>query len=288
MEEEDRMTARTEIPRDSLDTLRMYWRDIRHCEPLSREAEALLVGRARQGDVAAMQELVRANLRFVVRVARAYASADLPMTELIAAGNLGLMEAVPRFDEKRGLKFITYAVWWIRQAILRALDRAGKDVRPPLNQLQDLKKVERRLRQLEQELGRKPTPEEVAARAGWSPERVRHALEAGYSDIRLDAPSDTDDEGLLNVLPAPGMGVEEQFDKEELASLLRSAMEILDARERHIVDAYYGLEGQQAMSLEKIGAGMGLTRERVRQIRDRALSKMRGQYGNTLAAFCQN
>ena len=175
--------------RNTADSLQAYWRDIRRCEPLSRAEEAQLVERAHAGDDDAMQALVSANLRFVVRVARDYARSDMPLGELISAGNLGLMRAVSSFDATRGHKFITYAVWWIRQAMCKAMDSMVRDVRRPSNQLLDIKHVENATRKLEQQLGRAPSVDELTMETGYVRDRMRNAIESGCGEVSLDGPA---------------------------------------------------------------------------------------------------
>jgi len=273
----------------SSDLLKIYWRDIGHCEPLSREEEVELVKRIKAGDEKALQKLVSANLRFVVSVAREYTGSGLPLIELISEGNMGLIEAVPRFDETRGLKFITYAVWWIRQAIFKALDRTSKDVRPPVNHVYDLKKVERQTVVLSQELGRDPTFDEIVESTGIGRDRVRNALAVSRREISLDVPAyPNEEESLMAAFPAANADVEEEFEKAALAETLQSCLATLDDREHQIICSYFGIGGREPMSLEKIGAALGLTRERIRQLRDRALEKMRTQYGEQLMDFSQN
>ncbi|MFT5088314.1 MAG: RNA polymerase primary sigma factor [Candidatus Latescibacterota bacterium] len=282
------MVARTDY-NSTTDSLHMYWRDISHCEPLSREAEIELVIRAHAGDESAMQALVSANLRFVVSVARDYARSDIPLAELISAGNMGLLRAVSTFDETRGLKFITYAVWWVRQAICKTMDQISRDVRRPSNQLLDMKQIERETRKLEQVLGRPPSVEELIEQTGYLPARVRNAVESGWGEISLDLPAGPDQEDVqLNLLPFEGENADEDYERHELRDLLRQSMASLDARECQVLDAYFGLGGRESMSLERIGDGLGLTRERVRQIRDRALEKMRMRHGVELGEFCRN
>ena len=267
-----------------------YWRDIQHFQPLSRQAEIEMVGRARQGDVEAMQTLVTANLRFVVSVAKGYSNLGLSFIELISEGNLGLLEAVKRFDETRGFKFITYAVWWIRQAILKALAEQRKVARPPMSQINDLQKVEREADALTQKLGRDPSLEEIARSAAISLERASHARQAGQRDISFDAPVYTgEDDCLLSVFTAADEeSLEEALDRQALAAVLRSCLALLDAREHQIVRYYFGLDGRRPMTLEQIGRHLSLTRERVRQLRDRALEKMRVEYGPLLTELSNN
>ena len=283
------MSAVRETENRSSDLLKIYWRDIGHCEPLSREKEVELVKQIKAGDEGAMQKLVAANLRFVVSVAREYTGSGLPLIELISEGNMGLIEAVPRFDETRGLKFITYAVWWIRQAIFKALDRTSKDVRPPVNHVYDLKKVERQAVVLSQKLGRDPTFDEIVESTGIGPDRVQNALAVSRREISLDVPVyPNEEESLLAAFPAADIDVEEEGEKTALCEVLQISLEVLDEREYQIICSYFGIGGREPMSLEKIGMALGLTRERIRQLRDRALDKMRIQYGERLHEFSHN
>ncbi len=282
------MVARTDY-QNATDSLHMYWRDISHCEPLSRQDEVSLMKRIHEGDDGAMQKLVAANLRFVVSVARDYARSDIPLGELISAGNMGLLRAVSTFDETRGLKFITYAVWWIRQGICKAMDQVSRDVRRPSNQLLDMKRIEGETRRLEQELGRPPSAEELVEQTGYLPSRVRNALESSWGEVSLDVPASPSQEDVpLNLLPTEDESVDEDYERSELQELLRASMAALDARERQVLRTYFGFDGHEAMSLERIGDGLGLTRERVRQIRDSALHKMRARHGSALVEFCRN
>ena len=271
------------------DLVECYWRDIRNFEPLSRAQEADLVRRARAGDTAAADDLVTANLRFVVSVAKKYNNYGLSFPELIAEGNYGLLEAVKRFDETRGFKFITYAVWWIRQAILKALAEQSRAARPPMSQVNDLQKVEKRTGLLTQKLGRDPTLEEIAESAEISLERTRNALELGQRDLSFDAPLYPDDEDtLLSIFTSADSALEEELDRATLFEVLHSCLGILDPRERRIIRSYFGLDDQAPMTLEQIGAFLGLTRERVRQLRDRALQKIRHHYGALLLELSSN
>jgi RNA polymerase primary sigma factor len=231
------------------DTVESYWRDIQHYQPLNRQLEGELFRLAHQGDLVATHELVQANLRFVVRIAKEYNGRSLSFIELISEGNVGLLEAVKRFDETRGFKFITYAVWWIRQAILKALAEQGKIVRPPMSQVNDLQKVEKRTGLLAQKLGRVPTLEEIAASAEISLDRTRNALLVGQGEVSLDAPAFPDDS----------------------EPLIASVADACDDT-----------------TLEQIGLHIGLTRERVRQLKDRALKKIRRHCGDLLQELCEN
>ena len=267
----------------------LYWRDIKNAEPLSREEEVALFKRAKAGDEEARQALVRANLRFVVRVAREYHESGLSLIELISEGNVGLLEAVQRFDETRGFKFITYAVWWIRQAILRALAEHGKIARPPLSRVSDRQKVEKEADVLAQELGRAPTVEEIAACVDFSAERIRNAFEMGQPDLPLDAPAFADSEvTFAQTFVSAEPGSHERFVEREMRTAVADCLKVLDARESHIVRAYFGLDDSPPKTLEEIGESMGVTRERVRQLRNRALEKMKDECGGQLVEFSNN
>jgi len=271
------------------DIMAAYWRDIERYEPLSRQQEIDLVQRARGGDDGAADALVTANLRFVVTVAKRYTHYGIPFVELIAEGNAGLLEAVRRFDESRGFKFITYAVWWIRQAILKALAEQSRIARPPMSQVTDLQKVERTSAQLTQQLGRAPSPEEIAHHTSMSLERTRNALTLDQSDLSLDAPVFPDEEeSLQTFLAADQPGLDEELDERALTETVRRSLEVLDERERLIVRSYFGLDGRQPQTLEEIGHILELTRERVRQLRDRALQRLRSEYGEVLLELSTN
>ena len=267
----------------------IYWRDIQHYHPLSRKEETRLIQRARGGDEGAMHTLVNANLRFVVSIAKGYTNYGLSFIELISEGNYGLIEAVKRFDETRGFKFITYAVWWIRQAILKALAEQSKAARPPMSQINDLQKVEKNSGRLSQKLGRHPTLEEIAESAEISLDRARNALAVGARDLSFDAPLNPDEEdSFMGVYVADAPSLDTSLEQDDLHQALRRCIAELDGRERQIVRAYFGLENQAPMTLEQIGAILGLTRERMRQLRDRALQKIRGQWGSRLLELATN
>lgn len=267
----------------------VYWREIKDVQPLSRAEEVTLFERARAGDEEARQQLIRANLRFVVRVARDYKDYGLTLAELISEGNMGLLEAVKRFDETRGFKFITYAVWWIRQAILRALAEQGKIARPPMSQLNDRHKVEKEAGQLAHELGRLPTFDELAASLDLSTERTRNAMAAAQQDLSFDAPV-YQGEGapLLSLFVSGEEGMDEVLEREQMKNTLADCLKALDPREYQIVRDYFGLEDLEPMTLEEIGEAMGVTRERVRQLRNRALEKLRTHYRERLVEFSNN
>lgn len=276
-------------PTGTTDAAELYWREIKDNEPLSREREVELFTRLRGGDEGARQRIIEANLRFVVSVARDYKDYGLTLGELISEGNVGLLEAVKRFDETRGFKFITYAVWWIRQAILKALALQGRVARPPMSQINDLQKIEREAGQLAQSLGRSPTRAEIAERVDISAERTRNALDVGQHDLSLDAPAYPDEAApLLSVYAAPETGADARFEEAEMRDRLSSCLGQLDEREGEIVRAYFGLGGSEPMTLEEIGDCLGVTRERVRQLRNRALTKLRDNCGELLGELSPN
>ena len=271
------------------DAAELYWREIKDTEPLSREREVELFTRLRRGDEGARQLIIEANLRFVVSVARDYKDYGLSLVELISEGNVGLLEAVKRFDETRGFKFITYAVWWIRQAILKALAQQGRIARPPMSQINDLQKIEREAGQLAQSLGRAPTSAEIAERVDISAERARNAMNVSQQDLSFDAPAYPDDAApLLSLYAAPQAAIDDCFEEAEMRDRLSSCLSLLDEREKEIVRAYFGLGDAEPMTLEEIGHSLGVTRERVRQLRNRALAKLRDHCGEVLGEFSRN
>jgi RNA polymerase primary sigma factor len=252
-----------------------YLRDIRKHKPLSREEEAELLKRVKAGDRAATEKLISSNLLFVVSVANQYSNRGLPLSDLIAEGNIGLINAVKKFDETRKHKFISYAVWWIRQAILKALAEQINIIRFPINQIEDLEGINRTSEALSQTLGRMPSLPEVAERASMSLKRAERALVASQLDVSLDSPIEADDEvSLYNLIPTGGPTAEEEVSARSLSDAVSDSMSSLTAREAKIVKLYFGLEGEP-VTLEKIGSLMGMTRERARQIRNEAIGKMR-------------
>ena len=266
-----------------------YWRDIQDFEPLSRQRESELAALARAGNKQAMHQMVEANLRFVVSIAKDYSGRGLSFSELISEGNIGLIEAVKRFDETRGFKFITYAVWWIRQAILKALAENSKIARPPMSQINDMQKIERKMGILAQQLGRYPTLDELSYCAEISLDRTRNALDIAQTDVSLDLPAFPEDgEPLGASFPDPSPDQADSFEHTTLSNTLRSCLNLLDRREDRIIRAYFGLDDQAPLTLEQIGTQLGLTRERVRQIRDRALAKMRSDCGDLLIELSRN
>jgi RNA polymerase primary sigma factor len=271
-----------EADRDILD---QYFAEASKYPLLNAAEEKELARRIRKGDQEAMHELVKRNLRFVVSVAKKYQNRGLPLIDLIGEGNVGLLTAARKFDPDQGVKFISYAVWWIRQAILSSLARQGRTVRVPLNRTADLSRVMRASALLRDKLGREPTPDEVAQLTGISQEIVSALLSLNAADIRLDAPLGADgDRSLIErfsveEMPNTEETVLNQFRSQELAR----ALSTLPARDAKILRLYFGLEGGREHTLDEIGKMLGVTRERVRQLRDRALKRLReGDVGDAL------
>ncbi len=275
---------------NTIEAVELYWKEIKDTQPLSRSQEFELFTRSKAGDEAARQQIITANLRFVVSVARDYKDYGLSLVELISEGNVGLLEAVKRFDETRGFKFITYAVWWIRQAILKALAEQGKIARPPMSQINDLQKIEKETSALSQILGRSPTHTEIAEHVDISAQRTRNAMVVSQQDISFDAPAYPDEDTPLQaVFASPEeAGIEELFAENEMHMTISNCLLVLDERETMIVRAYFGLGDSEPKTLEEIGHDLGVTRERIRQLRNRALDKLRDSCGDLLGEFSRN
>ena len=275
---------------NTIEAVELYWKEIKDTQPLSRSQEFELFTRSKAGDEAARQQIITANLRFVVSVARDYKDYGLSLVELISEGNVGLLEAVKRFDETRGFKFITYAVWWIRQAILKALAEQGKIARPPMSQINDLQKIEKETSALSQILGRSPTHTEIAEHVDISAQRTRNAMVVSQQDISFDAPAYPDEDTPLQaVFASPERaGIEELFTENEMHMTISNCLLVLDERETMILRAYFGLGDSEPKTLEEIGHDLGVTRERIRQLRNRALDKLRDSCGDLLGEFSRN
>lgn len=275
-------------PVSGRDALDRYLSEIREHALLDRAEEADLARRAREGDEEALDRLVNANLRFVVSVARRYAHRGVPLDELINEGNLGLIRAAQRFDEARGVRFISYAVWWIRQAILGVLSREASVVRVPSGRLDEARRVSAAARRLSQRLGRRARPEEVAGELGMTARAVRGALAIRGGDVSLDAPFGPGDEAsLLEVLPdVAGFDPAGRLQQRALADALRRGLGRLSEREAHVLRTYYGLDGGEPTTLAEIAATMGVSRERVGTIRNLALARLRrGPLSGSLETF---
>jgi RNA polymerase primary sigma factor len=258
-------------------SLDQYLKEISQYPLIDRQREAELARGIRKGDPNALDELVRSNLRFVVSVAKKYQNQGVPLSDLINEGNLGLIRAAEKFDETKGIKFISYAVWWIRQAILQALAEQSRVVRVPLNRAGAMHKIGRRSAELLQELGREPTAEEIARDLDLSRDNVAATLAVSRPHLSLDAPmTPGEDNRLMDYLPdrispRPDDEAHAEAFHETLDRLLCSLQE----REAKVVRLYFGLDSQEPMTLEEIGDLLDLTRERVRQIKEKALERLR-------------
>ncbi|HEY3934046.1 MAG TPA: RNA polymerase sigma factor RpoD/SigA [Gemmatimonadales bacterium] len=258
-------------------SLDLYLHDIARFPLLTRAEEQELAARTRRGDSDALDALIRANLRFVVSVAKRYQNQGVSLADLINEGNLGLIRAAQKFDETRGIKFISYAVWWIRQSILQALADQGRIMRVPLNQAGTMHRIARRTALLQQELGREPTAGEIAAGTDLTIDDVERALAMSRGHVSLDAPIVTGEESrLLEFLPdARERGADAEAMEHALTECLDAVLASLREREARVVRLYFGLDAGESRTLEEIGAMMGITRERVRQIKDKALLRLR-------------
>jgi RNA polymerase primary sigma factor len=269
-------------------SLDQYLKEVSTHSLLTPPQEIELGRRARLGDEDAVQELVRANLRFVISVAKKYQNRGVSLSDLIQEGNVGLVTAARKFDPDQGVKFISYAVWWIRQAILSALANQCRSVRVPLNRASDLAKIFRERERLKQELRRDPTPHELSEATGLSPEIVESLQTLNAAEIRLDAPiGDSDDSQLMDRFIADAaIMTEDEVEERLLSERIDRALDTLQPRDAKVLKLYFGLEGGREHTLEEIGDILGVTRERIRQLRDRALKRLReGEMGEALASF---
>ena len=276
-ESEDEKMSLTPRPDPSDGSLNQYLREISRYPLLDREEEVRLAREIRRGRAEALDKLVRSNLRFVVTVSKKYQNQGVPLSDLINEGNLGLIKAARKFDETKGIKFISYAVWWIRQAILQALAEQGRIVRVPLNRAGTIHRIGKRKAKLVQELGREPTVAEIAEGLGLSHEEVEMTLVISRAHLSLDAPvAPGEDSRLLDYLPdRVSRGPDEQMLEKALTEALETALSTLRPREATILRQYFGLDNSRPKSLEEIGTGLGVTRERVRQIKEQALKRLR-------------
>jgi RNA polymerase primary sigma factor len=258
-------------------SLDQYLREISRYPLITQEDEIDLARRIRTGDEEALDKLVRSNLRFVVSVAKKYQNQGVSLSDLINEGNLGLIRAAHKFDETKGIKFISYAVWWIRQAILQALAEQSRIVRVPLNRAGALHRISRRSSALEQELGRQPTAAEVAEGMDIEVEEVEKTLSISQNHVSLDAPLAPGEESrLLDYLPdTQNPGPDAETFEHALTQSIEEVLTTLKEREAKILRLYFGLDSPEPMTLEEIGARLGITRERVRQIKEKALSRLR-------------
>ncbi len=257
-------------------SLEKYLQEISHQDLLTADEEVELARRIRQGDKKALEQLTKANLRFVVSVAKQYQNKGLSLPDLINEGNVGLIKAAEKFDETRGFKFISYAVWWIRQSILQAIAEQSRIVRLPLNQVGSVNRIARELSKFEQEFERRPSVEEMMERVDLPEDKVSAAMKMNGHHVSMDAPfSDDEDGSLLDVLSNDDTpDTDDQLVKESLREEITRALGILNDRERKVLKAVYGIEGAE-MTLEEISEKYDLTRERVRQIKEKALRRLR-------------
>lgn len=261
-------------------SIEKYLQEIGKEDLLTPEEEVHLARRIRQGDQLALEKLTRANLRFVVSVAKQYQNNSLSLNDLINEGNLGLVKAAQKFDETRGFKFISYAVWWIRQSIIQALAEHSRMVRLPLNKVGSLTKINKIFSELEQKYQREPTPEEVAQVMGITVEEVEATLGISARHVSMDAPfTDGESNALIDVLENINA---EQTDKhldykDSLRIETERTLASLTDREREVIKLFFGIGVEHPMTLEDIGDQLGITRERIRQIKDKAITKLRSQ-----------
>ena len=259
------------------DSLHRYLEDVASSQPLSAAEEVSLAKRIKKGDLEARAKLIEANLRFVITVAREYQNQGVPLVDLISAGNVGLIVAAERFDETRGFKFISYAVWWIRQSILQTLAEHSRVVRLPLNRVDLLRRIARYTNSKQQETSAKPKEEEIAEELGLTVEQVIDTLSTGQHVLSLDATFGDDNENsLLEIMADDNQeSPDEMMLQNSLEYEIHAALDTLDDREKEVIRLYFGLSGDSEMTLEEIGLQFHLTRERVRQIKEKALRKLR-------------
>ena len=269
--------------RDSA-SLDKYLQEIGREALLPVEEEVELSQRIRKGDRRALDKLVRANLRFVVSVAKQYQNQGLSLPDLINEGNVGLIKAAEKFDETRGFKFISYAVWWIRQTILQALAEQSRIVRLPLNQVSAVNKITKAMTKFEQENERKPSADELAELVNELPEKISDSLRASGRHVSVDAPFiEGEENSLLDVMTNPDSPMADKgLVSESLSTEIDRALGVLNEREKQIIERSFGINNQPEMTLEEIGETFGLTRERVRQIREKAIRKLRAGSRNSL------
>jgi RNA polymerase primary sigma factor len=265
------------ITNRELGSLDKYLADIARENMVTPEEEVILAQRIKAGDEIALERLVRANLRFVVSVAKQYQNQGLSLPDLINEGNVGLIKAAQRFDETKGFKFISYAVWWIRQSILQAVAEQSRMVRLPLNQVGALSKIKKTSTRLEQLYHRQPTVREIAEELDLPEHKVTAALRMNAKEVSMDAPiSDDDDMSLIDTLiPDGSISTDENIIRKFDGTEIRRSMSILTDKEREIINLYFGIDVSHNYTLEEIAYRLDLTRERVRQIKDKALKKLK-------------
>ena len=271
-------------------TLDKYLSDIARESLLTTDEEVELAQRIKAGDQAALDKLVRANLRFVVSVAKQYQNQGLGLQDLINEGNLGLVKAAQRFDETRGFKFISYAVWWIRQSILQAVAEQARVIRLPMNQVGALAKVKKAVSLLEQKLERRPTIKEIADELDMPEDKVNQLMSLNSRTVSTDAPiDDEDDTNFLDVyVPEDVAQTDFAVEQESTSKAIRRSLDMLNEKERTILCMYFGLGTSREYSLEEIAMKLNISRERTRQIRDRALKRLRSEPNSPLYQMYMN
>ena len=264
-------------------SLDKYLQEIGHEELLTTDQEVELAQRIRKGDKRALEKLTKANLRFVVSVAKQYQNQGLSLPDLINEGNVGLIKAAEKFDETRGFKFISYAVWWIRQSILQAIAEQSRLVRLPLNQVGSVNKIARELSRFEQEHERKPSVDEIAERVDLPEDKIADAMKANSRHVSMDAPiADGEDSSMIDFLSGDSSNTDRELAIESLKAEVSRILKLLTDKEQKVLRAFFGIDGSPEMTLDEIGEKYNLTRERVRQIKEKALRRLRRNTKNKL------
>ena len=264
-------------------SLDKYLQEIGHEELLTTDQEVELAQRIRKGDKRALERLTKANLRFVVSVAKQYQNQGLSLPDLINEGNVGLIKAAEKFDETRGFKFISYAVWWIRQSILQAIAEQSRLVRLPLNQVGSVNKIARELSRFEQEHERKPSVDEIAERVDLPEDKIADAMKANSRHVSMDAPiADGEDSSMIDFLAGDSSNTDRELAIESLKAEVSRILKLLTDKEQKVLRAFFGIDGSPEMTLDEIGEKYNLTRERVRQIKEKALRRLRRNTKNKL------
>ena len=265
------------------ESLDKYLQEIGHEELLTTDQEVELAQRIRKGDKRALERLTKANLRFVVSVAKQYQNQGLSLPDLINEGNVGLIKAAEKFDETRGFKFISYAVWWIRQSILQAIAEQSRLVRLPLNQVGSVNKITRELNKFEQEHERKPSVDEIAERVDLPEDKIADAMKANSRHVSMDAPiAEGEDSSMIDFLSGDSSNTDRELAIESLKAEVSRILKLLTDKEQKVLRAFFGIDGSPEMTLDEIGEKYNLTRERVRQIKEKALRRLRHNTKNKL------
>jgi len=261
-------------------SLDRYLQEIGKVDLVTAEEEVMLARKIKKGSKSALNRLIKANLRFVVSVSKQYQNQGLSLSDLINEGNLGLIKAAQRFDETRGFKFISYAVWWIRQSLLQALAEQSRIVRLPLNKIGSINKISKTLAQLEQEYQREPSPDEIANVLDISPKDVKEAIKVSGRQVSMDAPINSEEDNTLYdiLLSTDDISPDQRLLRDSLVVEIERSLSTLSNREATIIRMYFGLKGNPPCSLEEVGAEFDLTRERVRQIKEKAITKMKSTF----------